>query len=113
MRLCRAMFSEKDSKAIEAAYSKYQADVEPGEENEVLETKIAAGEDKLFEVDIEKKEYYPVYWLGPIYEVRRGTWFIQASSNQFHPCDDNLARQMEDGYRYFLRFYGFLQDILN
>lgn len=34
--------------------------------------KVPVHEDFLFEVDIEKRELSPVYWLGPIYEVRRG-----------------------------------------
>ena len=31
--------------------------------------------DGLFEVDIEKLELSPIYWKGPIREVRRGLWF--------------------------------------
>jgi len=34
--------------------------------------KVPVHEDFLFEVDIEKRELSPVYWLGPTYEVRRG-----------------------------------------
>lgn len=37
--------------------------------------RVPVNEDFLFDVDIEKRELAPVYWLGPIYEVRRGTWF--------------------------------------
>lgn len=39
--------------------------------------KVAVNEDFLFDVDIERRELGPAYWLGPIYEVRRGTWFYQ------------------------------------
>lgn len=38
-----------------------------------------------------------MYWLGPIYEVRRGTWFYQEGST-LRPCDENLATQLEEGY---------------
>lgn len=34
--------------------------------------KVPVHEDFLFEVDIEKRELNPVYWLGPTYEIRRG-----------------------------------------
>ena len=39
--------------------------------------KVPVNEDFLFDVDIEKRELAPTYWLGPVYEVRRGTWFFQ------------------------------------
>lgn len=43
------------------------------------------------------RELAPVYWLGPIYDVRRGSWFYQEGSN-LRPCEENLAAQLEDGY---------------
>ena len=39
--------------------------------------KIPVNEDYLFDVDIRTRELAPVYWLGPVYDVRRGTWFYQ------------------------------------
>lgn len=54
-------------------------------------------EDFLFDVDVEKRELAPAYWLGPIYDVRRGSWFYQEGSSQ-RPCDENLASQLEEGY---------------
>ncbi|TLS27323.1 hypothetical protein PpBr36_05317 [Pyricularia pennisetigena] len=54
-------------------------------------------EDFLFQVDIEDRELAPVYWLGPIYDVRRGTWFYQEGST-LRPCEENLAAQLEEGY---------------
>jgi hypothetical protein len=56
--------------------------------------KVPVNEDFLFDVDIETRELAPVYWLGPIYEVRRGSWFNQDGS----PCEENLATQLEEGY---------------
>lgn len=48
-------------------------------------------------VDIERRELAPVYWLGPIYDVRRGSWFYQEGSN-LRPCEENLAAQLEEGF---------------
>lgn len=60
-------------------------------------TKVAVNEDFLFDVDIKKRELAPVYWLGPIYDVRRGSWFYQEGSN-LRPCEENLAAQLEEGF---------------
>lgn len=54
-------------------------------------------EDFLFDVDIENRELAPAYWLGPIYEVRRGSWFYQEGAT-LRLCDENLAAQLEEGY---------------
>lgn len=59
--------------------------------------KIPVHEDFLFDVDIEKRELSPVYWLGPIYDVRRGSWFFHEGS-VLRPCEENLATQLEEGY---------------
>lgn len=59
--------------------------------------KVPVNEDFLFDVDVEKRELAPTYWLGPIYDVRRGSWFHQEGSN-LRPCDENLAIQLEEGY---------------
>ena len=59
--------------------------------------RVPVHEDFLFDVDIEQRELSPVYWLGPIYEVRRGSWFYQEGST-LRPCEENLAAQLEEGY---------------
>lgn len=59
--------------------------------------KVPVNEDFLFDVDIETRELAPTYWLGPIYDVRRGSWFYQEGST-LRPCDENLAIQLEEGY---------------
>ena len=59
--------------------------------------KVPVNEDFLFDVDIDNRELAPTYWLGPIYDVRRGTWFYQEGSS-LRPCDENLATQLEEGY---------------
>jgi hypothetical protein len=58
---------------------------------------VPVNEDYLFDVDVEKRELGPAYWLGPVYDVRRGTWFY-AESAGLRPCDENLATQLEEGY---------------
>jgi len=119
-------FSPGDSQSIEKAYQKYIEDIEDEgqtaqspidlttpdskagrKENSSLEgdesprqprsIKVPVNEDYLFDVDIEERELAPVYWLGPIYDVRRGTWFYQEGST-LRPCDENLATQLEEGY---------------
>ncbi|PNY27989.1 phospholipase, mitochondrial [Tolypocladium capitatum] len=59
--------------------------------------RVRVNEDFLFDVDIEGRELAPVYWLGPVYDARRGTWFFQEGSN-LRPCEENLAAQLEEGY---------------
>ncbi|KAL5585079.1 hypothetical protein FOVSG1_014468 [Fusarium oxysporum f. sp. vasinfectum] len=59
--------------------------------------RVPVNEDFLFDVDIECRELAPVYWLGPVYDVRRGTWFYHEGSN-LRPCEENLAAQLEEGY---------------
>ncbi|KAF8464392.1 DDHD domain-containing protein [Kalaharituber pfeilii] len=61
------------------------------------EAKVPVNEDYLFDVNIKTREISPVYWLGPSYDVRRGTWFYQDGST-LRPCEENLATQLEDGY---------------
>lgn len=41
--------------------------------------KVPVNEDYLFDVDIKERELAPAYWLGPVYDTRRGTWFHQGS----------------------------------
>lgn len=59
--------------------------------------KVSVNEDYLFDVDVEMRELGPAYWLGPVYDVRRGTWFY-AESAGLRPCDENLATQLEEGF---------------
>ena len=58
---------------------------------------MPVNEDYLFDVDVDERELAPAYWLGPIYDVRRGSWFYQEGSS-LRPCDENLATQLEEGY---------------
>ena len=98
-------FSVKDSQTIEIAFQNI-ATVEGGKgENKPNNvtgvpqeiTKVPVNEDYLFDVDVERRELSPAYWIGPIYDVRRGTWFVQDGST-IKPCEENLATQLEEGY---------------
>jgi hypothetical protein len=89
-------FSESDSNAIEASYRRMEGSVdskEPGMvrvttgQNRSLDaerarktTKVPVNEDYLFDVDLEYRELAPAYWLGPVYDVCRGSWFYSGMS---------------------------------
>ncbi|KAJ9204009.1 hypothetical protein DTO021D3_8652 [Paecilomyces variotii] len=98
-------FSVKDSQAIEAAFQRLAEEEDTSGASESRRehpqgrdsVKVPVNEDYLFDVDIERRELSPAYWLGPVYEVRRGTWFFQDGST-LKPCDENLATQLEEGY---------------
>ncbi|KAK4099985.1 hypothetical protein N658DRAFT_143397 [Parathielavia hyrcaniae] len=66
-------------------------------ETQTSKTMVPVNEDFLFDVNIEDRELAPVYWEGPVYEVRRGSWFYQEGS-ALRPCEENLAAQLEEGY---------------
>ncbi|CAG8462337.1 9347_t:CDS:10 [Ambispora gerdemannii] len=92
-------FSRRDSAALEQAYqSKASEQAEQTHQSEEPRITVPVNEDYLFEVDINDRAIYPVYWPGPVYEVRRGTWFYQGDGNFFLPCDENLSSQVEAGY---------------
>ncbi|KAI9818312.1 MAG: hypothetical protein M1832_004430 [Thelocarpon impressellum] len=109
-------FSIRDSRAVEKAFQKYADDEdahaqgrndESAGRNTAIDDSsgherrgkvtVPVNEDFLFDVDIERRELAPVYWLGPIYDVRRATWCYQEGST-LRPCDENLATQLEEGY---------------
>lgn len=91
-------FSSTDSQAIEKAYQSLdRGDTSQSDASDPTSTKVPVNEDFLFDVHIEKRELEPAYWLGPVYEVRRGSWFYLDGST-LKPCDENLANQLEEGY---------------
>ncbi|KAL4903743.1 hypothetical protein BDW74DRAFT_168886 [Aspergillus multicolor] len=96
-------FTVKDSQAIEHAFQGLcSAEVERGQGHqprlgELGPVKVPVNEDYLFDVNINQRELGPAYWIGPVYEVRRGTWFFQEGS-AIKPCEENLAAQLEEGY---------------
>ncbi|KAJ3116980.1 hypothetical protein HK100_000917 [Physocladia obscura] len=75
---------------------------------------VLVHEDFLFEVDVLKREIYPVYWHGPTFHVQRGTWFITPDNGtKFTPCDDNLSKQLEDGYKKFKPWLQYSPPLVN
>ncbi|EMD93007.1 hypothetical protein COCC4DRAFT_139093 [Bipolaris maydis ATCC 48331] len=102
-------FSASDSRAIETAFQKTadEADMDelrkgigspstPIQPNPAATktTKVPVNEDYLFDVEIETRELAPAYWLGPVYDVKRGTWFTPDGE----AVDEGLAMQLEEGY---------------
>ncbi|CAK9440595.1 uncharacterized protein LODBEIA_P46350 [Lodderomyces beijingensis] len=76
-------FSEYDSKNLERAFLKDAT------------SPVEVNEDKLFEVNVEKFQLMPVYWEGPVYEVRRGIWFNKSGV----PLPNKVTMEIEDGYK--------------
>ncbi|ORZ39471.1 DDHD domain-domain-containing protein [Catenaria anguillulae PL171] len=63
-------------------------------------TTVMLGDDQLFEVDIDLMVRYPLYWPGPLFEVRRSTWFANTGpGGKYVPVDAALNRQVEQGYQ--------------
>lgn len=98
-----APFSKKDSRSIESAFHKLAEDEDAAERRELessedtsntkshrASVKVPVNEDYLFDVDVESRELAPAYWLGPVYEVRRGTWFYQGASLPLFPGSGSL-----------------------
>lgn len=79
------------------ARHKTNTSLNEGGQDDSKAVRVPVQEDYLFDVDVERRELSPVYWLGPIFEVRRGTWFYQEGST-FRACEENLAAQLEEGY---------------
>lgn len=95
-------FSPKDSQSIETTFQRLSEIEDAQEQHQTQErqqvsNKVPVNEDYLFDVDVEHRELSPAYWIGPVYEVRRGTWFFQDGSG-LKPCEENLATQLEEGY---------------
>ncbi|KAJ3394564.1 hypothetical protein HDU84_007738 [Entophlyctis sp. JEL0112] len=93
-------FSVRDSAKIEDVYQGLLSAAATGQQQP--SPLVLVNEDYLHEVDVAKCEIYPVYWYGPTYHVQRGTWFVSPDNGaKFIPCDDNLAKQLEEGYKKF------------
>ncbi|KAL4923208.1 DDHD family phospholipase [Aspergillus undulatus] len=99
-------FMWKDSQSIEHAFQdlcNVEIERERAQQDRPIDNsldqhvKVPVNEDYLFDVNINRRELGPAYWIGPVYEVRRGTWFFQEGST-IKPCEENLANQLEEGY---------------
>jgi hypothetical protein len=103
-------FSTSDSAAIEAAFQKTADAADAAETRKgsatpttpdkegapakATTTKVSVNEDYLFDVEIETRELAPSFWLGPVYDVKRGTWF----TTDGEAVDESLATQLEEGF---------------
>ncbi|KAF1838429.1 DDHD-domain-containing protein [Decorospora gaudefroyi] len=105
-------FSTSDSRAIETAFQKTADEADAADATDARKgistpttptkagaaapktTKVPVNEDYLFDVEIETRELVPAYWLGPVYDVKRGTWFTPDGE----AVDEGLALQLEEGY---------------
>ncbi|OBA20046.1 DDHD-domain-containing protein [Metschnikowia bicuspidata var. bicuspidata NRRL YB-4993] len=74
-------FSDYDNARLERAYENNQ-------------TCVDVREDRLFKVELDKMQLSTVYWTGPVYEVRRGTWFTRDGE----PLVQEMALKIEKGY---------------
>ncbi|KAM9936339.1 hypothetical protein OXX80_004107 [Metschnikowia pulcherrima] len=74
-------FSDYDNARLERAYKSKKK-------------RVDVREDRLFEVELDKMQLSTVYWTGPVYQVRRGTWFTRDG----RPLSAQLASKLEKGY---------------
>jgi len=86
-------FSPHDSRLLETTYQKAIKQILGGNKPDV--PKVHVLEDQLFEVDLLERSLSPVYWSGPVFEVRRGTWFISEGNKPLVPCPEQLAEEIE------------------
>ncbi|AAS50476.1 AAR110Cp [Eremothecium gossypii ATCC 10895] len=75
-------FSKSDSDRLERFYSLERPSENP----------ISVNEDYLFEVYLEARRLKPAYWDGPVYEVRRGTWF----NSDGMPLSEDLSAELAE-----------------
>ncbi|KAF5287235.1 hypothetical protein FQR65_LT12279 [Abscondita terminalis] len=53
-----------------------------------------------YDVNILRREKYPVYWKDPPTEVRRCSWFSKGNTKgRFVPYEENIATMLEEEYR--------------
>ncbi|XP_030509544.2 phospholipase SGR2 isoform X2 [Cannabis sativa] len=53
----------------------------------------------LYEVDLEKRYSFPVYWSGENRRVLRGHWFARKGGLDWLPLREDVAEQLEIAYR--------------
>lgn len=91
-------FSPYDSHRLETEYQRTIKKLSATNTDDALISKVPVLEDQLFEVDLRERALAPVYWEGPVFEVRRGTWFIADGNKPVVPCPEHLAEEIE-GFR--------------
>jgi len=54
----------------------------------------------LWQVDVERRLAFPVYWTGSPCRIIRGTWFLDLGNNsQLQPLSEDLAAQIEQAFK--------------
>lgn len=107
-------FYAKDRALLKPQLADWKKSPQPAEQFEPfnrhdsdrLEAALQAGdsacvpvlEDQLFEVELKARTLSPVYWDGPVFEVRRGTWFVNDVGSRDGPCPEPLAEELERLY---------------
>ncbi|KAH3662539.1 hypothetical protein OGAPHI_005791 [Ogataea philodendri] len=82
-------FASKDSDSLETVYQSWK---KQGQEPKP----VPVNEDQLFDCDIAKMVMRPVYWDGPVYEIRRGLWYKDNT-----PLSSAISDQLEKHYSEF------------
>ncbi|KAG7190394.1 hypothetical protein KM043_006500 [Ampulex compressa] len=83
-------FSMQDSLRLEEAHN--SSEITP-------ETTVATDGGR-YDVDILRRQRFPVYWTGPSTEVRRCSWFYKgASESRYAPYDEGIAAKLEEEYQ--------------
>lgn len=85
-------FADHDSDRLELAFRKFYDKLS---RKSASQSHVSVNEDKLFEVNLEDFELKPVYWEGPVFEVRRGTWFYRDGI----PLSRKMSQKIELGYQ--------------
>ncbi|ODV58991.1 putative carboxylic ester hydrolase [Ascoidea rubescens DSM 1968] len=95
------LFSDNDSINLEKTFNLLKSG-----KGHLDSSIVTVNEDNLFKVDFGTQtsdsngnnhhliKMGPIYWDGPIYEVRRGTWFDSEGS----PFNPKISAQLEDAY---------------
>lgn len=82
-------FSEYDSDRIESQFHRYFSRT-----SDDISPIVEVSEDRLFQVNVRNYSLEPVYWEGPVYEIRRGLWF----GSDGIPLGDVITQEIEMGY---------------
>lgn len=80
-------FSDEESKRIEHAFQTANSNI------------VSVKEDGLFQCLLKEREMGPVYWDGPTYDIRRGTWFYDETGKKLSPVAEKLATDIETLYQ--------------
>lgn len=80
-------FSAEESNRIEHAFETEGSNI------------VSVKEDGLFQCLLKEREMGPVYWDGPTYDIRRGTWFYDETGKKLSPVAEKLATEIEALYQ--------------